>query len=578
MPLGAPEEDALVYCSDPFLRRMVDARTRLVERRRAIGLSHLRLIGHAAELYATQFGKRPASLHDIEKAGLAPVFNAGAFASPFGGAYSLAPDGLVGVCSILGTADFLTPLAELPHSDATPLEAKLYRDFVKENAERWKTRFDPTIVRIAVTPEKLRLETVMLSPTDDSTYAAIAEYLGGPPVRLDALPVPSKNLFTLNLHFNKAKILQELKKLDKERAGAETRRIDQMKLFARLGIESRTEHFISTDVPKGVPELTDKSDKTEAERVLERLQRRSIDLFARGLDGQIGLHFYDQRIMFDLDFQRFVGDLTRIRDRSGSKTGGVVVNQAEPGLAGMLTGFPMGFLAGSFVSPMPLKRPASADPKVVDEFFEEYDALVRKYGHLLQSRESGIVVSADPHVVVTKAGHRVRSFQPPRLGPLRWRTYLARIGNGIFLTNQTEVIDDDLHHADETKTPWSRSRPGRARHDPAAARELEPCAPRLSVHLGREPARGDEERPAPPRERCGHGCAAHRMEQHGRRKGREACSEAGRARVTASAIGVRKEAPTRSSPTAPHGEARYAAPSPLRSSARRPPRRARSRG
>ena len=61
---------------------MTGAQVRLVERRRAIGLSHLRLITHAAELYATQYGKRPASLRDIEKSGLSPIFNSGHLATP----------------------------------------------------------------------------------------------------------------------------------------------------------------------------------------------------------------------------------------------------------------------------------------------------------------------------------------------------------------------------------------------------------------------------------------------------------------------------------------------------------------
>jgi hypothetical protein len=441
MPLGAAEEDGILYLSDPYLRRMVSAPARLVERRRAVGLSHLRLIGHAAELYATQFGKKPASLRDIEKSGLSPIFNVGPFASPFGGAYSLSADGLVGVCSILGTVDAPTPISELPHSDATPQEAKLYREFAKESSES-KT-FDPIVCRLGITPTKLRLETLVLAKTDDPVYKAMAEWLAGPPVRLDALPVPNKNLFSINLQFNKTKVLQELKSRDKERAG-----LGGGGVLARLGIESRTEHFVSTDVPKGQPELTDRLDRSEAERVQERLQRRSIDLFARGLDGQVGFHLYDQRIMFDLEFQRFLGDLMRNPERGGNGGNGNVV-PVDPSL-GLMTGFPMGFLASGFVSPVYLSVGVS-DPKVVDEFFDEYDGLVRKYGHMLRHRELGLTMAADPHVVVTKGGHRTRAFSI-RYGPFRWRSYLARIGNGLFLTNQTEVIDD-LYRAEETKQP-----------------------------------------------------------------------------------------------------------------------------
>jgi hypothetical protein len=446
MPVGAREEDVFVYLSDPFLRRMVGAQVRLVERRRAIGLSHLRLITHAAELYATQYGKRPASLRDIEKSGLSPIFNVGPLASPFGGGYSLSADGLVGVCSILGTADSLTPIAELPHSDATPLEAKLYRDFVKEYSEYWKTYFDPIVCRVQVGPEKLRAETLILPLIDDTVYKGLAEWLGGPKgaaVRLDPLPVPNKNLFSVNLQFNKTKMLQELKK--QERAG----KGGVGGMLAALGIETRAEHFVSTDVPKGEPELTDKVDRSEAERVLNRLQRRSTDLLARGLDGQLGLHFYDQRIMFDLEFQRFIGDISRIPQRGGGGGGGGGPVDPNFGLS-MVGGLPVGFLVSSFVSPVYLSI-GVADAKVVDDYFEELDGLVRKYGYLMHHREMGIVLAADPHVVVTNGGNRVRAFSI-RYGPFRWRTYVARIGNGIFITNQTEVIDD-LHRAEKAKRP-----------------------------------------------------------------------------------------------------------------------------
>ena len=43
-----------------------------------------------------------------------------------------------------------------------------------------------------------------------------------------------------------------------------------------------------------------------------------------------------------------------------------------------------------------------------------------------------MVISADPHVVVTNGGNRIRAFSF-RYGPFRWRTYVGRIGNGLFI-------------------------------------------------------------------------------------------------------------------------------------------------
>ena len=440
MPVGAREEDVFVYLSDPFLRRMTGAQVRLVERRRAIGLSHLRLITHAAELYATQYGKRPASLRDIEKSGLAPIFNVGPMASPFGGAYSLSADGLVGVCSILGTADLLTPIAELPHSDATPLEAKLYRDFVKEYSEYWKTYFDPIVCRVQVGPEKLRAETLILPLIDDTVYKGLAEWLGGPKgeaVRLDPLPTPNKNLFTVNLQFNKVKMIQELKK--QERAGLDG--VGGIFSAARLRGEGGA-FRVDRRAQGGAG--ADRQARPERVRTHARPDAAAFDRPPRSRSRRPAraalLRSTDHvRPRIPALHRRPLPHLCSAR------------GPVEPMIGlGMVGGLPVGFLVSSFVSPVYLSI-GVADPKVVDEYFEELDAIVRKYGYLLRHREMGMVISADPHVVVTNGGHRVRAFSI-RYGPFRWRTYLGRIGNGLFITNQTEVIDD-LHRAEQAKRP-----------------------------------------------------------------------------------------------------------------------------
>jgi hypothetical protein len=543
MPLGAAEEDGVIYFSDPFIRRMVGAHVRLVERRRMIGFNHLRIITHAAQLYATQYGKRATSLRDLESVGLTPgKFNVGPLASPFGGAYSLAADGLTGVCTVLGTTEFMTPCCELPHTDATPQEAKLYDRFVEEYSRFWRNYFDPIVVRLQVTSAKLRMETLILPLIDDTIYAGLADFLGGPTVRLDALPVPKKNLFTVNVQFNKAKLLEAVKKNDilglvdpqapREPSDSDVARIVQLvsaiggglpngmsgQMFgpqilisyqAREGRELGTklvpytvtkmvpvsvslperesasgvtagvagaasapfglatsvsclttlckdvqgyvqvsetghkpvtyrarEFEISADIPAGDPAIENDADKNEEQRLLKRLEKRFLEFFTQGLDGQIGVHFYDQRIMFDLDLERFFGELVAFDTGRGRNR-----DVSEVILGG---GLPIAFIGGSFFSPVYMSA-GLADTKACDEFLEEIDALMRKYGHYLRTREMGITIAADPHMVTTKAGNRTRALSV-RIGPVRWRTYLARVGHGLYLTNQTEVIDD-LHRA-----------------------------------------------------------------------------------------------------------------------------------
>ncbi|HZY83445.1 MAG TPA: hypothetical protein VFE78_01330, partial [Gemmataceae bacterium] len=72
LPRGAKEEDGLIYLSDPFIRRQVGPRLKLTERRRVLCYNHLRMLGHAALLYRTEFGRAPRSLAELVKARCVP--------------------------------------------------------------------------------------------------------------------------------------------------------------------------------------------------------------------------------------------------------------------------------------------------------------------------------------------------------------------------------------------------------------------------------------------------------------------------------------------------------------------------
>ena len=139
MPRGAKEEDGLIYLSDPFIRRLVGPELKLTERRRMICYNHLRMIGHAAMLYRTQYGKPAKSLDELTEAGCAPApfttdlagtLHAEAMVCPCGGTYSLAADGATGVCSHHGNALEMTPCCEIALEKATEAEADAYKAFV----------------------------------------------------------------------------------------------------------------------------------------------------------------------------------------------------------------------------------------------------------------------------------------------------------------------------------------------------------------------------------------------------------------------------------------------------------------
>src|SRR5439155_9139611 len=104
-------------------------------------------------------------------------------------------------------------------------EAAAYRAFVDQYDQYWRTYFDPIAIRVQVEPKRVRLETVVLPLIDNTVYTTLAKLLGGEPEHLDSLPVPKRNLFSLNVRPN-------WEALFKECAGEEAEKVRrQLKLF-----------------------------------------------------------------------------------------------------------------------------------------------------------------------------------------------------------------------------------------------------------------------------------------------------------------------------------------------------------
>src|SRR5262249_28612431 len=154
LPRGAKEEDGFVYLSDPFIRRIVSPQVKLGQFRRQLCYNHLRMIGHAALLYRTEYGKAPASLDELVRTQCTPgPFNVRELKCPSGGEYTLSADGTHGVSSVHGTALNMVPLLETPLTEVNGLEAAEYRAFVSEYNQYWRTFFDPIALRIQATPQ-----------------------------------------------------------------------------------------------------------------------------------------------------------------------------------------------------------------------------------------------------------------------------------------------------------------------------------------------------------------------------------------------------------------------------------------
>jgi len=390
MPQGAKEEDVLVYLSDPFIRRMTGPQVKIVERRRQLAHNHLRMIGHASLMYRTEFGQMPASLPALVSAKCAPgTFGEGELAVPGGADYALSADGTAGVSSKYGQAAFLTPICEMPITEVTGEEADLYDAFLKDYNQYWRTFFDPIAIRVQVTPQKYRMETIILPLIDNTLYSGLSQALGGKAEPLDALPIPKRNIATINFRLNKDRWANEI-----------------------------TES--SSQVPWVLREMAGGSKEVPALDVK--------DFVLNGLGNQIGLNVYDGPRTFEFNFSGFLGQMM------GSFSG-----RSMWGNFGGET-LPIAMAVGSLNAPVYISIPVK-DPKIVDKFLMALDPVEAM---LSRQREQGgwFRVDNDYYQLPAAGDAPVIRCHAVSLGPIKWRFFWARIDNGLYIASKKFILDD----------------------------------------------------------------------------------------------------------------------------------------
>ncbi len=387
---GDPREDVLVYLSDPFIRRQVSAQVKLTERRRMICYNHLRMIGHAATLYQTQYGRAPRSLAELAEHGCAPgLFGEGTLRCPCGGRYALSADGVQGVCSVHGPADRLVPGSETPIEKVTEAEAEEYREFVERYSQYWRQFFDPIVLRLQATPEQYRAETLILPMLDNSLYSGLATALGGEPEPLDALPVPPSNIFSMAVRWNKEKLLAEddaLSGLGREMAGV--------------------------GLPPGAMRVSPK------------------DLIEKGLGNQVGLHVCDASPMFDMNLTGMMGDM--LRGSGGGNWGSEMTM--------------IGFLVASLNTPVYVSVPVR-DAEMVDTFLDDLDTMLATIARQ-QPRVAWFEIDHDFYKLQLDGLPEPARCYTLSIGPVKWRVFFARLGDGVYIASKPFILEEIAKIAD----------------------------------------------------------------------------------------------------------------------------------
>ncbi|MHC4176066.1 MAG: hypothetical protein ACYSWU_01080 [Planctomycetota bacterium] len=386
MVRGDQREDGFIYLSDPFVRRLVGPQLKLTELRRMLCYNHLRMIGHAATLYRTQCGKKPESLERLAEAGCAPaVFGRKKFFCPCGGKYELCADGTKGNCSHHGRAGQLVPCCEIPLSRVTEVEAKEYKQFMESYSRYWRRFFDPIAIRVQLTPQHYRAETIVLPLIDNTVYSGLATALGGEPEPLDALPVPKRNIFSMAVRWNKEALLPVVRK--------------NMDFPIDLGLSGAKEPLRAATV----------------ERFL-----------AQGIGSQVGMHVYDASPFVDFNLTSFLGEmLGSFRTGRGGFDDEMI---------------PIGFLVASLNSPVYISIPVK-DAQIVDKFLDELDTTLATLARQPQAAGWFEFDFDFYRVPLPDKDERIRCYAV-QFGPIKWRLFFARIGRGLYIASKRFILDD----------------------------------------------------------------------------------------------------------------------------------------
>lgn len=198
--LFADGEDAFVFLSDAFVRSVVGPRWKIGARRRMECATTLQLIEYA-RLSAQRERVSSTSLKDLQAQGRLPK----PLRCAHGGTYSLDANGAS--CSAHGRLGFLTPLVELPFSEATATEAREYADFTEGYRQYWRTFIDPVGVRVKLSPS-IDLETIILPLVDNTIYTQLKDLYAGSPAALQRQGDTAKAIAAISSTFSPSKQVQ----------------------------------------------------------------------------------------------------------------------------------------------------------------------------------------------------------------------------------------------------------------------------------------------------------------------------------------------------------------------------------
>jgi hypothetical protein len=191
-----PDTRALIYLSDPFIRRMVGPGVKIAQLRRMRARAEMEMITAGALLSMLDGGGGKPQLERLIQLGYVP-------AAAAAGGYRLRDD-LAAVSPLWGSSAELAPIGAAAVDKVTASEAQAYRAYVDEYARYWRQYFDPIAMRLDDAPGgALELSTFILPLLDSQLYdqvrAVLAVRESGTALRVPIVTPDPVFLLSLNM-------------------------------------------------------------------------------------------------------------------------------------------------------------------------------------------------------------------------------------------------------------------------------------------------------------------------------------------------------------------------------------------
>jgi hypothetical protein len=206
-------------------------------------------------------------------------------------------------------------------------------------------------------------------------------------------------------------------------------------------IDRKTLHALFTRAGGEVVSLTDRdewpeppsrpgrSNPLEAFGIpTEQLDRLKVkEFFTKGVGNQIGLHSYDGVPLLDVNLSQLLGMLFGTfngRTRLGGPMNWEVLM--------------IGFMGASLNTPAYISIPV-VDAKIADNFLDRLDAFLPA---LVRRQERGGFFGLEQDFYrfpLDKKAFRTLAIQ---FGPIKWRIFWARIGNGLYIASKPFILQD----------------------------------------------------------------------------------------------------------------------------------------